>query len=89
MRREGRATGAPQLHDQGAAGALEFLDRDPEVAADQGFPITTCQPRYHVADSLDEARLRMQRHGETLARSFHACCKPLTETIRVDRAVQM
>lgn len=72
-----------------AAAPPELLAWDPDDAAGRDFPITTYQPRYYVAESLQEAKQRMQRHCEQLARPFHARCNPLTETIWVDRAVQL
>jgi phenylalanine-4-hydroxylase len=74
-----------------AGGANQFPDLeswDPAQAAEQDFPITQYQPRYFVADSLQDAKARMQAHCRTLSRPFYARYNPAGESIWVDRAVR-
>jgi phenylalanine-4-hydroxylase len=66
----------------------ELVPWDPAKAAAQAFPITEYQPRYFVADSLQDAKARMQEYCRTLARPFYARYNPATESIWVDRAVR-
>ncbi|TVS16766.1 MAG: hypothetical protein EA417_08940 [Gammaproteobacteria bacterium] len=66
----------------------ELRDWDPAAAAEQDFPITEYQPVYFVADSLQDAKARMQAYCRTLARPFYARYQPATESIWVDRAVR-
>lgn len=60
----------------------------PARAAGREFPITEYQPTYFVADSLQDAKARMQEYCRTLARPFYARYNPATESIWVDRAVR-
>lgn len=71
-----------------AGGEAELRPWDPAAAAEQDFPITEYQPVYFVADSLQDAKARMQRYCRTLARPFYARYQPATESIWVDRAVR-
>ena len=66
----------------------ELLPWDPPRASAQDFPITEYQPRYFVAESLQDAKTRMQEYCRTLARPFYARYNPATESIWVDRAVK-
>jgi phenylalanine-4-hydroxylase len=66
----------------------ELRPWDPAAAAAQEFPITRYQPVYFVADSLQQAKRRMQDFCRTLARPFYARCNPVTESVWVDRAVR-
>lgn len=66
----------------------ELRPWNPAAAAQQDFPITEYQPVYFVADSLQDAKARMQRYCRTLARPFYARYQPATESIWVDRAVR-
>jgi phenylalanine-4-hydroxylase len=61
---------------------------DPAVAAQRDFPITEYQPVYFVADSLQDAKARMQDYCRTLSRPFYARYNPASESIWVDRAVR-
>jgi phenylalanine-4-hydroxylase len=61
---------------------------DPEVAAHQAFPITTYQPVYFLADSLQDAKLRMRRFCEDLPRPFFALHNSQTDTVYIDRPVR-
>lgn len=65
----------------------ELLPWAPAEAATLEFPITEYQPRYFVADSLQDAKTRMQEYCQTLPRPFYARYNPATESIWVDRAV--
>jgi phenylalanine-4-hydroxylase len=66
----------------------ELRPWDPAAAAAQEFPITRYQPVYFVADSLQQAKRRMQEFCRTLARPFYARYNPVTESVWVDRAVR-
>jgi phenylalanine-4-hydroxylase len=59
----------------------------PSVAADQDYPITEYQPRYFVADSLQDGKSQMQDFARNLQRPFYARFNPTTHRIWVDRAV--
>lgn len=61
---------------------------DPEVAAYQAFPITTYQPVYFLADSLQDAKMRMRRFCEDLPRPFFALHNSQTDTVYIDRPVR-
>jgi len=65
-----------------------LLPWDPSVACTTGYPITTYQPLYFVAESLPDAKLKMRAFCESLQKPFHARYNPLTNTIWVDRAVK-
>jgi phenylalanine-4-hydroxylase len=66
----------------------EIKQWEPDVAAGLGFPITTYQPTYFVADGLVDAKQRMRRFCEELKKPFHARFNNLTGQVWVDRAVQ-
>lgn len=66
----------------------ELLPWEPNQAARRAFPITEYQDVYFVADSLQQAKARMQDYCRTLARPFYARYNPTTESIWVDRAVR-
>jgi phenylalanine-4-hydroxylase len=76
----------PAAEDDGERPAL--APWQPAKAAVQAFPITEYQPRYFVAESLQDAKARMQHYCRTLARPFYARYNPATESIWVDRAVK-
>lgn len=69
-------------------GPPELLPWDPQQAARRDFPITEYQSSYFVADSLQQAKARMQDYCRTLSRPFYARYNPTTESIWVDRAVR-
>lgn len=60
---------------------------DPEVAAVQEYPITTYQPVYFVAESMQDAKERMRDYCEGLARPFGVRYEPYTSSVSVDRAL--
>lgn len=66
----------------------ELRNWDPAAAATCEFPITEYQPVYFVADSLPDAKTRMQQFCVTLPRPFYARYHDATESIWVDRAVR-
>jgi phenylalanine-4-hydroxylase len=74
------------------AGGVEqracLLPWEPAKAAARAFPITEYQPCYFVAESLQEAKARMQEYCRTLARPFYARYNAASESIWVDRAVR-
>lgn len=61
---------------------------DPAVAAAQDFPITTYQPVYFLAESLQDAKLKMRKYCEDLPRPFFALYNAQTETVFIDRPVR-
>ena len=61
---------------------------DPAVAASQDFPITTYQPVYFLAESLQDAKLKMRKYCEDLPRPFFALYNAQTETVHIDRPVR-
>lgn len=66
----------------------EIKPWDPVVAAMQDFPITTYQPVYFLADSLQDAKLKMRKYCENLPRPFFALYNEQTETVHIDRPVR-
>ncbi len=65
-----------------------FVAWDPAVAALQAYPVTEYQPVYFVAESLQDAKIRMRGFCESLPRPFYARYHPATESVWVDRAVR-
>ena len=65
----------------------EIKPWDPFVAASTPFPITTYQPIYFCADSMEHCKEQMTSFCESIKRPFYPTYKPYTETISVDRAV--
>lgn len=72
----------------GADKPPEILPWDPEVAARQEFPITTYQPTYFLAESLQDAKQKMRNFCEDLPRPFFAYHNEQTDTIYIDRPVK-
>ncbi len=66
----------------------EIIPWDPQVASHQDFPITTYQPTYFLAESLQDAKQKMRRFCEDLPRPFFARCNAQTDTIYIDRPVR-
>ncbi len=65
-----------------------FVAWDPAVASLQAYPVTEYQPVYFVAESLQDAKIRMRGFCESLPRPFYARYHPATESVWVDRAVR-
>jgi phenylalanine-4-hydroxylase len=65
-----------------------YLPWDPQVAARTEYPITTYQPTYFVAESLEDAKLRMRDYAKALPRPFGVRYDRLSESIAVDRKVK-
>lgn len=65
-----------------------ILPWDPEVASRQEFPITTYQPTYFLAESLQDAKHRMRQFCEDLPRPFFAMHNEQTNTVHIDRPVR-
>ncbi len=78
--------GVPQ--DQEARPEPERYPWDPATAAERPFPITEYQSGYFVAESLQDAKQRMQAHCRALPRPFYARYNATTRRIWVDRAVR-
>jgi phenylalanine-4-hydroxylase len=57
------------------------------VASRQAFPITTYQPTYFLAESLQDAKQRMRQYCEDLPRPFFALHNAQTNTVHIDRPV--
>ena len=72
----------------GADNPPEIKDWDPAVAAVQEFPITTYQPVYFLASSLNDAKHRMREYCEGLPRPFFAMHNPRTDAVHIDRPVR-
>lgn len=60
----------------------------PAVAAKQPYPITTYQPVLFCAESLQDAKQRISHFCDTLTRPFFPQYDPLTQNIRVTKAVK-
>jgi phenylalanine-4-hydroxylase len=62
----------------------------PEEAATQAYPITTYQPIYYCAESMEDAKLRMKDFcANHINRPFGVRYLHQTNTVEVDRAVRM
>jgi len=72
----------------GADNPPQILEWDPEVAAHQDFPITTYQPVYFLAESLQDAKLKMREFCEDLPRPFFALHNAQTNSVHIDRPVR-
>mmetsp|Transcript_5660 Transcript_5660/g.7942 ORF Transcript_5660/g.7942 Transcript_5660/m.7942 type:complete len:494 (-) Transcript_5660:25-1506(-) len=66
----------------------EIKPWDPTTAAREAFPITTYQPTYFVASSLQDAKKRMREYCEALPRPFFALHNAQTNSVHIDRAVR-
>uniref|UniRef100_A0A7S3KZ98 phenylalanine 4-monooxygenase n=1 Tax=Amphora coffeiformis TaxID=265554 RepID=A0A7S3KZ98_9STRA len=71
----------------GADEPPEIKPWNPEVASHQEFPITSYQPTYFLAESLEDVKIQMRRYCEDLPRPFFAQHNPQTDTIHIDRPV--
>jgi phenylalanine-4-hydroxylase len=79
----------PDSPDAGAGPFPRLCDWEPELAAEQGYPITEYQPLYFVARSLQDARETMQEFCRGLPRPFYARYQSATQSIWVDRALHV
>jgi phenylalanine-4-hydroxylase len=66
----------------------KMLPWRPDKAAAQFYPITEYQPAYFVAESLQDAKARMQTFCRARSRPFHARFNPAADAVWVDRAVR-
>lgn len=66
----------------------EIKPWDPDVASKQKFPITTYQPSYFLANSLQDAKDKMRKYCENLQRPFFALYNPRTSSVFIDRPVR-
>ncbi len=66
----------------------EIREWTPNAAAEQAFPITTYQPVYFAAKSLNHARQTMRERCRDLPRVFYARYVDASQSIWVDRAVR-
>jgi phenylalanine-4-hydroxylase len=79
-----------ECREMGSVGALErpqILPLDPTHAAKQPYPITTYQPVYYCAESMDDAKEKISMFCETMSRPFFPQYDPLTQNIRIPKAV--
>jgi phenylalanine-4-hydroxylase len=72
----------------GAESPPSIVAWDPAVAAKTAFPITTYQPTYFCAGSLQSAKDRMREYCQELPRPFYATWNPQTCSIHIDRPVR-
>ncbi|CAK9010842.1 unnamed protein product [Durusdinium trenchii] len=61
---------------------------DPWEASKQEYPITTYQPVMFCAESLEDAEFRIAQFCDSLTRPFFPQYDPLTQTIRVTKAIR-
>jgi len=62
---------------------------DPFHASQVDFPITTYQPLYWIAESFDDAKNKMKDFALSLHRPFNVRYNPWTQSIEVDRNIQL
>ena len=72
----------------GGTSSPEIKPWNPIIASHQEFPITTYQPIYFVASSLQDAKEQMRAFCEDLPRPFFAQYNPINETVQIDRPVK-
>jgi phenylalanine-4-hydroxylase len=65
----------------------EYLPWDPATAATRAYPITTYQPAYFVAESLQDAKIKMREYCEGLTRPFGVRYNAYNASVSVDRAL--
>lgn len=65
----------------------EYKPWEPEVACFQEYPITCYQPIYFVADSLDDACVRMRDFCNGLRRPFHVSYDAESGSVWVDKTI--
>ena len=66
----------------------ELLPIEAKTCAKQGFPITTYQPVYFLAESLEDAKAVSSEFCDSLHRPFFPQYDPLTQNIKVSKAVK-
>jgi len=67
----------------------KILPFDPNVAAKTEYPITTYQPTYFAAESMNDLKGRMKHFCDTMARPFFPTYDPLTQNIIVGKAIKL
>lgn len=77
---------APRERDDG--NGPEIREWDPAAAASQDFPITTYQPVYFLAESLQDAKDRQRAFCEDLKRPFFPQHNAQNDTVHIDRQVK-
>jgi phenylalanine-4-hydroxylase len=78
----------PSIREDGMPTCPEIKPWDPAVAAAQDFPITTYQPVYFLAESLQDAKVKMRKYCEDLPRPFFALYNSQTESVHIDLPVR-
>jgi phenylalanine-4-hydroxylase len=79
-----------ECREMGSVGSLErpqIVPLDPTVAAKQPYPITTYQPLFYCAESMQDAKEKISMFCETMSRPFFPQYDPLTQNIRIPKAV--
>eukprot|EP01080_Neovahlkampfia_damariscottae_P009471 gene9471-1677_t len=61
----------------------KFIPFAPEVAAKQDYPITTYQPIYFVAESFEDAKIRMKEFSNKLEKPIAIRFNPYTDRIEL------
>ena len=74
--------------DEGRHTRPQIKPWDPISASMQDFPITTYQPVYFLAESLQDAKVKMRSYCEDLKRPFFAQYNQQTQTVFIDRPVR-
>ncbi|KAL7507545.1 hypothetical protein ACHAXN_004712 [Cyclotella atomus] len=78
----------PSIGSDGHPTCPQIKPWDPNVAAMQDFPITTYQPVYFLAESLQDAKVKMRKYCEELPRPFFALYNAQMESVHIDRPVR-
>lgn len=62
---------------------------DPYDAAERDYPITTYQPLYYCADSLEHLKTSMRSYVNSMPRPFYTRYDSNLQLIEVDRNVKL
>jgi len=62
---------------------------DPFKAGELDFPITNYQPTYFCAESFEDAKNKMKEFASSLHRPFHVRYNPKTQSLEVDRNIEV
>lgn len=61
----------------------EIIFFEPSIAAITKFPITTFQPKYFVAESFEEAKIKLTTWASTIPKPFQVRYNPYTERVDI------
>lgn len=67
----------------------EVRSWDPYNAGEQDYPITEYQPVYYLADSFEDAKLKMKEYSDSFARPFNVRYNPYTQSLDVDGNIEL